>query len=383
MTLKCLRPCLAVCLTLAACALPGAAQSTVGSIYGSVADSSGAVVPGVSVTAKNVHTGLVQTTTTNGSGEYTFTSVLPGDYAVTTSVSGFQGQTQTGVAVASNQNVHVTFALSSGNVNESVEVVAGVTLVDTRESQIAETIDQSRLQDLPTLNRQPYDLVQTTPGVSRYAPDTQIGSRDGSNFSVNGLPSDAISYYLDGAFNNSYKGGGGNKVPNPDALQEFRLITSNFDAEFGRTPGAVANVITRSGTAIFHGSAYEYFRNDALNAKPYFQTSVTPLKQNQFGGTFGGPAPIAKQTFFFLSYEQLILHTPAVVTAGAVIAPTNLERTGDFRQSTTKPNVACNGVQFVICANMLDPVAQNLLKFIPTTTTGTVGQQSANANLTS
>ena len=375
--------CITASLLLAAGGATALAQSTVGSIYGNVTDTSGALIPNVTIVVKNVQTGVEQTTTANGSGEYTFTSINPGDYAVTSSATGFQGQTQTGVAVASNQNVHVTFALAAGNVNESIEVVAGVTLVDTRESQIAETIDQTRLQNLPTLNRQPYDLVLTTPGVSSYSPDTQTGSRNGSNFSVNGLPADTVSYYLDGAFNNSYKMGGGNKVPNPDALQEFRLITSNFDAEFGRTPGAVANVITRSGTASFHGAAYEYFRNDALNAKPYFQTSVTPLKQNQFGGTFGGPVPVLKKTFFFLSYEQLVLHSPAVVTAGSIIAPTNLERSGDFRQSTNKPNVSCNGVQYVICNNMLDPVAQNLLKFVPTTTTGQVAQQSAPANVES
>ena len=365
------------------------AQSTTGSVYGVVSDPTGASVPAAAVTVKDVHTGVTQSTTTDGSGGYTFTTVNPGDYIVTTSAPGFKTQTQTGVAVSSNQNVHVTFALTAGDVSETVDVEAGITLVDTRESQIAETIEQARFQNLPTINRSTYDLVQTIPGVTNYAPDTQTGSRNGVNFSVNGLPSDMVSYYLDGAYNNTYKQGGGNKSPNPDALQEFRLITSNFDAEFGRSPGAVANVITRSGTAHFHGSAYDYIRNDVFNAKNYFQNSVAPLKQNQFGGTFGGPVPVAKSTFFFLSYEQLILHQPAIVNAGAIILPTDLERVGNFSASAIKPTLPAGTncgttASPIICPSALDPVAQNLLKFVPhVNSSGIAPQQSASANVSS
>lgn len=365
------------------------AQSTTGSVYGAVTDPTGASIPAATVTVKDVHTGVTQSTTTNGSGEYTFTTVNPGDYVVTTAANGFRAQTQTGIAVSSNQNVHVTFTLTAGEVSETVEVQAGVTLVDTRESQLAETIDQARFQNLPTLNRSTYDLVQTVPGVTNYSPDAQTGSRNGANFSVNGLPSDMVSYYLDGAYNNTYKQGGGNKVPNPDALQEFRLITSNFDAEFGRSPGAVANVITRSGTDHYHGSAYDYLRNDVFNAKNYFQTSVAPLKQNQFGGTFGGPVPMVKDTFFFLAYEQLILHQPAVVNSGSIIVPTDRERAGNFASSTVKPKLPTGtncgtAAAPVICATALDPVAQSLLKFVPhANSAGIAPQQSAAANVSS
>ena len=182
---------------------------------------------------------------------------------------------------------------------------------------------------------------------------------------------------------------GANKVPNPDALQEFRLITSNFDAEFGRSPGAVANVITRSGTDHYHGSAYDYLRNDVFNAKNYFQMSVAPLKQNQFGGTFGGPVPVVKNTFFFLAYEQLILHQPAVVNSGSIIVPTDPERAGNFASSTVKPKLPAGtncgtAAAPVICATALDPVAQNLLKFVPhANSAGIAPQQSAAANVSS
>ena len=247
------------------------AQSTTGTIYGTVADPSGAAVPNCTVKAVNTATGVAQTTITNGSGAYTFATVDPGDYSVSTTAAGFKNLTQTGIQVSSNQNVHVTFALPIGNTTEEVNVVAGVTMVDTREAQIASTIEQRELQQLPSVNRDVYSLVTTVPGVTHYNPAPLTGDLDGTSFSVNGLPSNMVSFYLDGAFNNVYKdGSAGNAVPNPDALQEVHVVTSNFDAEFGRTPAAVVNVITRSGTKNFHGEAYDYLRNDMFDAKNYF-----------------------------------------------------------------------------------------------------------------
>ena len=375
------------------CASCAYAQSTIGSIYGNVVDPTGAVLAGAQITISDIHTGIQQTTLSNNSGDFTFSAVKPGDYTASAAAQGFKAQTQTGIAVSANQNVHVAFTLTTGSVNETVEVEAAVTMVDTREAQLAETIEQARFQSLPSLNRSTYDLVQTVAGVTNYSKDSMIGSRTGANFSVNGLPADMISYYLDGAYNNTYKQGGGNKTPNPDALQEFRVITSNFDAEFGRSPGAVTNVITRSGTQHYHGSGYEYLRNDMFNAKNYFQTSVSPLKQHQFGATFGGPAPRIKDAFFFVAYEHLLLHQPAVVNAGAIILPTDLERKGDFSQSTTKPVLPANTTSMtyncgttaapVICPAALDAVAQKVLSYVPhLTSSGIAPQQQAAADNT-
>jgi hypothetical protein len=351
-----------------------AAQSTTGSIYGAVTDSTGAVIPNGAVTARDVHTGFTQTVTTNESGEYVIPNVRPSDYEVSTSAAGFKTQHQTGVTVSANQNVHVVFSLVLGATTESVEVTADVTLVDTRGSTLAETIEQERIENLPSLDRNTYDLVQVVPGVNNYSSDQQTGSAVGTSFSSNGLPGDMVSFYLDGSYNTTFKQGGGNKMPNPDAIQEFRLITSNFDAEFGRTAGAVANAITRSGTSSFHGSAYEYLRNDILNARGYFDAAGPrlPFKQNEFGGTFGGPVPKQKQMFFFTSYEQLTLHQTAKVNAGAIIVPTALERKGDFSASAGGPtalpagtNCAATGQKPRICTTALDPVAQNVLKYVP------------------
>ncbi|HEX5283274.1 MAG TPA: TonB-dependent receptor [Bryocella sp.] len=367
-----------------AIALTMQAQTTTGTIYGTVTDSSGAAIPGCTVKVVDTATGVAQTIVTNGSGAYTFPTVEPGDYRVSTTAAGFKSLTQTGVQVAANQNVHVAFALPVGSATENVSVVAGVTMVDTREAQIATTIEQQELQELPSLNRDVYSLVATVPGVTNYSGAPLTGDVSGTSFSANGLPANMVSFYLDGAYNNVYKNGaGGNAVPNPDALEEFHLVTSNFDAEFGRTPSAVVNVITRSGTRNFHGEAYDYIRNDMFNAKNYFADSVTPLKQNQFGANLGGPLLKHGDAFFFLDYEGTIQHSPANIFSTVITTPTALERSGDFRQSPVLPlNVSCNGVQYVICPSAFDPVAVNLLKFVPVADAVShhPAQQSGNGN---
>ena len=367
----------------------GWGQSTTGAVYGTVLDPTGSAVSGALVTLKAVDTGILQTTTSNGSGEYTFTTVNPGNYAVVTTAQGFKTQTQTGITLSANQNIHVDVNLSIGETSISVDVAAGTTLVDTREAQIGETIDQARIQDLPTFNRNPYDLLQTATGVTSYTPDTVIGSRDATNFSVNGFPVNSTSFYLDGSYDNSYRAGGGNKAPNPDALSEIRILTSNFDAEFGRTPGGVVNMISRSGTDKYHGSAYEYLRNNMFDARNYFAASNVPLnfKQHQYGVTFGGPTPLVQKTFAFLSYEHFQLHTVASIFPTAIITASALERVGNFSASAVKPTLPagtnCGTTAApVICTANLDPVAQNALKYVPVydSAAGHTVQQNGLAN---
>ncbi len=253
------------------------AQTTTGSIYGTISDSSGAVLAQATVTVTNTDTAQNLTTTSDNSGNYIFQSLSPANYRVEARIAGFQSVSQNDIRLSANQNVQASFTLQTGSVDQVVNVSATTTLIDTRESQVGETIDQKRIQDLPLNGRNAYDLVQLVPGVTNYRPDTAIGSRQGSSLSVNGLPTNANAYYLDGSFDTAIYHVGGNLIPNPDALQEFRILTSNFDAEFGRSPGGVVNLITRSGTNQFHGLAYDYLRNDALNAKSYFTSGgVTP-----------------------------------------------------------------------------------------------------------
>ncbi len=380
------------------------AQSTTGTIFGAVTDATGAAIPAATITLTETRTGVKQNTVSDSKGEYTYAIVNPGDYTVTAAVPGFKTTTQTGIALAADQNIRVPFTLAAGEVTETVSVEAAVTLVDTREAQLGETIDQNKIENLPTLNRDAYSLVTTTPGVTTYNADTNIGTRAGVTISVNGLSSDQASYYLDGSYDTVLASNGGNKIPNPDALSEVRVLTSNFDAEFGRSPSAVINVITRSGTDRFHGAAYDYIRNNSFDARNYFVQPTSPtnpavqFQQNQFGGRIGGPVKLLPQTFFFLDYQGDVIRQQAVINAGTVQALTAAERTGDFSGDisifgktgtfqnpaaklaaiaancgTTTAPVICNGTNYNAAIsgkngsarNFLDPVAQNVLKLVP------------------
>jgi hypothetical protein len=378
---------LALCVALLAGTALG--QTTTGSIFGTVADQTGSVVANATITATDVATGISRTTQSNASGNYLFPSVLAGDYTVVAQAKGFGTETEKGLHVDVNQSANATFKLAVGSESESVTVTSGSTLVDTRESQLGETVDQKRIEDLPLNGRDVYSLVQLVPGITSYSAQTAGGNQYGTTFSVNGTRTNQDSFYLDGAFDTSLFITGGNLIPNPDALQEFRLLTNNFDAEYGRFPGGVVNVITRSGGNAFHGAVYDYFRNSALNLKNYFNTTITPLKQNQFGGTFGGPI-IHHKAFFFGSYEGLRIVTPTIIASQSLSTPTPAEAMGNFSALNPKqyPMISagvpysCNGVQGVICPNLLDPVAQNILKSVPMAdpASGLTPQQSASGN---
>ncbi len=359
---------------------PAMAQSVTGSIYGSVSDPTGAIVPGAKITVTNVGTNESLTATTNGSGNYLFPVLSPGTYKVTSEVQGYSTVVQRGIQLSANQNINASFTMKVGAVSTNVNVQANTTLVDTRGSTVGETVDQRRIVDLPLNGRSAYDLVALVPGVTNYSGTGQINTANATQFSTNGLPDNMNTFYLDGSYNTAFWRGGGNLVPNPDALAEFRILTSNFDAEFGRNPGAVVNTITRSGTNHFHGVAYDFLRNNVLNAKPYFQSGVPHLVYNIFGGGVGGPA-IRNKAFFYLNYQGVRIAQPAVVPSTAITVPSALERTGDFSQSAQKPKGPYCGGKYHIC---IDPVAANLLKYIPTAVTGDnhPAEQSASANTT-
>jgi Carboxypeptidase regulatory-like domain/TonB-dependent Receptor Plug Domain/TonB dependent receptor len=342
------------------------AQTTTGSISGTVTDATGSVVPNATITVTNVQTSISQSVQSNASGNYIFPALGTGDYALSAKAPGFGTLTQSGLHLDVSQNLTTNVQLSLGQVTQSVSVSASAALVELREAQLSTTIEQKQISDLPLNGRAAISLVQLVPGVTTFTPSAIIGDTAGNKFSLNGTRTNENSYYLDGAFDTSFMSQGGNVIPNPDALQEFRVLTNNFDAEYGRYPGGVVNVITRSGSNTFHGLAYDYLRNADLNLKNYFATRVTPLVQNQFGGTFGGPI-LRDKTFFFGSYEGLRIATRTQILSTAVNLPTPAETKGDFSAlpASKQPKVSCNGVQGVICPNLLDPVAQNLLKFVP------------------
>ena len=343
---------------------PAAAQTVTGSLYGTVTDETGAAIPHARVVATNSETNEALNAESSGTGEYVFPVVSPGRYRVTVTMAGFQTTTATDAQVDANRNVNVSVSLKLGEATTEVSVSADTTLIDTRESQLGETIDQKRMVDLPLLGRNAYDLVQLVPGVTNYTAAPPIGDNGGTQFSVNGIRPNFNSFYLDGAYNTSFFRGGGNLAPAPDALSQFRILTSNFDAEFGRYPGAVVNTITRSGTNQLHGVLYDYNRNAVFNAKGYFFGNGNLQKQvyNIFGGGVGR-AIMKDKLFAFLSYQGTRLREAINIGSGAIIVPSDLERVGDFSQSGTSAKPALAVCPALKCKT--DAVTQNILKYVP------------------
>jgi TonB-dependent Receptor Plug Domain. len=304
-----------IAFALAACAY---GQAVTGAIFGNVSDSSGGRMPGAAVRAINTDTSESHSTMTDAQGAYLFPALPAGRYRVETEAGGFKKVVRDSVTLGVNQNARVDLALEVGSVNQEVHVHDDAPLVDTREAQVGSTVDRERVEDLPLNGRNVYGLVSILPGVSK-ATTVTTGDNQGNFVSANGSRTRQSNFLLDGGFNNNLGRNGGNEAPNPDAVGEFRLLTSNFDAEFGRLSGAVISVVTKSGTNQFHGALFEFLRNNDLNARNFFQPSVTALHQNQFGATTGGPV-IHNKTFFFASYQGLRIRTAAFINSG--ITPT-------------------------------------------------------------
>lgn len=345
--------------------IPLMAQAVTGTIHGSAIDPSGAGVPGATVRATNTLTGEVHTRITDEVGDYLFPAVPVGQYRLEAEMIGFKKFVREGITLSVNRNARVDVTFEIGEFSEESRVMGDVPLVDTYQVQIGGLVDSQRVNDLPLNGRNVYDLVTILPGVSGTRLPT-VQDNDGNFLTVNGSRTRHSTFMLDGGFNNELWRNSGNAAPNPDAVQEFRLLTSNFNAEYGRSPGAVINVVTKSGTNQWHGSAFEFLRNDKLNARNFFRPTVEPLRQNQFGGTFGGPI-LRNKTFFFASYEGLRIRSTAFRNSG--LMPTVAERRGDFSTSRQPPRDPVIRTPFpggIIPPSMLDPVALRILEtFVP------------------
>ncbi len=332
------------------------AQSTTAVIQGSVHDPSNAVIPNADVTATNTQTNEAHTVKSTGSGDFVIPNLPVGAYRVEAVAPGFKKVVREGLELTINAAVRADLTMTVGEQTEVVQVTDVAPLVNTYTSELGQTVENRRVEELPLNGRNVYGLFQTLPGVSRTSIPT-VQSRDNNNVSFNGQRPGTSNFLLDGGFNNDIWRNQGNSGPNPDAVQEFRVISSNASAEFGRLPGAIINIITKSGTNQFHGSAYEFLRNNYFDAAPYFQRSVNPLKQNQFGGSLGGPI-LRNKTFLFGDYEMLRLRTSTFVNG--VLLPTAAERAGNFSTSTQLPVDPRTGQPFsggIIPSSRLDPVA--------------------------
>jgi hypothetical protein len=288
------------------------AQVERGTIAGTVRDPSGAVVPEVSITVRNVATGVEFKTTTTQGGEYVAPNLIPGEYSITASKQGFTTLNRTGIALHVYDRLDVDLALQVGTVTQTVEVTAATPVLKTQSTDVVTVITQRDTAELPLNGRTVFQLAPLVAGVTNGIPtenanNTSIpdNARAAQGLAVNGLPQSANSYILDGVYNDQINQGLMAVIPPMDALQEFTLETSNFRPEMGRG-GGVMNMTIKSGTNKFHGEAFDYLRNSSLDARNYFDYEsprrLPNFVQNQFGGTFGGPIRKDK-TFFFGDYQ--------------------------------------------------------------------------------
>jgi len=306
------------------------AQSTGGRILGRVADPSGAVLAGVKVSLINDATAAGRDVQTNESGDYVFVEVPPGTYHAEFESSGFKKNVRRGIILDVNQVITLNMTLQLGAAQEVVDVTSEAPLVDTTSTQLGAVVNNRSVNELPLNQRDTYQFLQLQPGVQ-----SQLGSSGGTFYgsdsagavSVNGGRSRANNFSVNGGDANDQFVNLPTVQPSPDAIEEFRVISNTFDAEYGRNSGAVVNVITKSGTNNFHGNVYEYFRNKVLNAQGYFNSIKPQFNQNQFGGTLGGPI-IKDRTFFFTSYEGRRIRQG--VSGSLVQVPSSGERSGIF-----------------------------------------------------
>jgi len=324
-------------------------QQATAQITGAVKDPSGAVVIGAEVTLKNSDTNIARTVKTTKDGDYLFTLVPIGTYELRVEQAGFSTYNRKGITLAINQNAHLDVTLAVGTTSQVVEVTGDVTQVDTISATLGKVETTQRILDLPLVDRDTLQLGLLQAGV--FAPDQDDGS--GNPFSVSGQRSESMTFLIDGADNNDFLGNNIVVNPNPDAVQEFKILTNNYEAEYGRTSGGIINQVIKSGTNSFHGSLFEFFRNEALNASDYFLEEVPVFKRNLFGGSFGGPIRKDK-TFFFLSYQGNRRREGQVAPELTVLSPA--ERTGNFAELFTGQTDPATGLDF---GQLYDPTTGN------------------------
>ena len=278
-------------LAIAMATLPGSLfGQTTGTILGQVSDPSGAAIAGATVKAENLGTGLARTAATNTDGVYLIPALPVGTYKITVEMAGFKVFAQTGITLQVGQNARVDVPLAVGAVTESVNVSASALSVDTQSTTIGSTVDNRRIVSIPLNGRNVLALAQLLPGVGTgNLPTAYTFSRSGPTISISGSRTNQNNIMLDGTTLIGAMGNVGQNLPSPDTLQEFRVLTNTFSAEYGRAAGGVFLAVTKSGTNEVHGSLWEFLRNDALNARNFFAAGKPFLRQNQFGGSVGGP----------------------------------------------------------------------------------------------
>src|ERR1700758_1845912 len=314
------------------------AQLTTGGIVGTVTDPSGSRIPQVSVTLTEVDTGTSTTVLTDGSGNYSATALKIGKYSIAFQKEGFQRAVQTNVDLGIGQVLRVDSVLKVGTVTQTVEVTDAPPLLQAETSSLGTIETEQRIVDLPLNGRNFFKLAYLGPGANEGSTGTSAGAgstdnnRPGISLSVNGLRIFDNNFLLDGFDNNEFGNGTVVIQPPPDAIQEFRVEENSMSAEFGRG-GAVVNLALRSGTNQLHGGAWEFIRNNHLDALNYFARTSTPYQRNQFGGQLGGPL-VKDKLFLFGSIQRTSIRQvlPFISTV-----PTDKMRAGDFSELGSNP----------------------------------------------
>ncbi|MGA7258289.1 MAG: TonB-dependent receptor [Terracidiphilus sp.] len=353
------------------------AQYTTARLSGTVEDKTGAVVPGATITVEQTGTSYKQTVKSGADGEYLFPSLPVGSYQLTVEMAGFRTYVQKGISLEVGQAASQKITLAVGAITQQVTVEGSTNQVTTDDPAVSQVINQKSMESLPMNGREAQQLVFLVPGAvdvssQNCGADCEGGVLPGEQYAkVNGGGSNGVYYLLDGVDYNDMYINTNLPFPSPDALQEFNVQTDNMSAAYGNATGGVANVVTKSGTDRIHGDVFEYLRNYAMDASNYFSaTGPNPLKQNQFGGTVGGPI-LKGKLFYFGSYEGTRQNT----TDNGLISqvPTMAERNGDFSALLpgtvlTNPNPS-SPYQFnsnnMINPAAFDPTALYLLKYIP------------------
>jgi outer membrane receptor protein involved in Fe transport len=325
----------------------GWAQDATGRIVGKVTDPSGLPVVGAKVVITNVGTQIAQTTTTDDNGYYQVLSLPIGSYRATIDKEGFRQQAFEHQALQINQSLRLDAKLEIGQHNEVVEVRDQAANVETLSDTIENSVVGETIERAPLNGRNVLDLALLQPGVT----ETNGDSGAQGNYSIAGGRSDSVTFLLDGGLNNNLLSNGIVFNPNPDTIAEFRILESNYSAEYGRNGGGVISVVTKSGTNEWHGSGFDFIRNDAFNANTFFNkasgTSRDVLKRNQYGATFGGPISLPKlvngkdRFFFFVGYQGQKLSQQQTTGVGSVFTPRELN--GDFSQSGAANGFLPNG----------------------------------------
>lgn len=369
------------------------AQDATGRVVGTAYDQSGAVIPGVHIVVTNAATHVSRETVTDSSGVYQVLALPIGNYTVTASRKGFNPIVTSENKLEINQSLKIDVKLQVGSNTEVITVEDTAATVETINPTMGSTVSDRSVQDLPLNGRNVLDLALLQPGVlPADNPNNTSASSANTAFSISGGRNDSNTFILDGGANNDLLDNGVVYNPNPDAVQEFRVLTSNFTAEYGRNGGGIVTVVTKSGTNTFHGSAYDYNRNDAYNANDFFSNLNNEprgvLKRNQFGGTVGGPI-LKNKLFFFGSYEgqrenslqpggQVSVLTPQEATGDFSVSP-NQATVASFLQANPffQPNPAKRGANpgdpTIIDPTTIDPVAKAYLAagLLPTAASGT------------